>query len=120
VHRGGDVVPSRPEEVTAETALGGEADGVQYAVETAPALLQLGAQRAEVFRIGDVELQDVGFDRQLPGHPLRQAHGPSERCQHDLGALLLGAAGHREGDGLIGEYAGDQDALAFQQHAGTP
>ena len=59
----------------------------------------------------------VGLGGQLPGDPLGQAHGPAERGQDDLRSLLLGAAGHREGDGLIGEDAGDEDALAFQQHA---
>jgi hypothetical protein len=41
VHGGGDVVPPGPEEVAAQAGLGGEADGVEDAVEATPTLLQL-------------------------------------------------------------------------------
>ena len=63
------------------------------AVEAAPALVELARSGAEVGGVGDVELEDVGRCGQALGHPLGQAHGPAERGEHDLGALLLGAAG---------------------------
>ena len=59
----GDVVPPGPEEVAPQAGLGGEADGVEDAVEAAPAPLQLGTEGRHVLRVGDVELQHVGLGR---------------------------------------------------------
>ena len=116
MHGRGDVVPTGPEEVAAQAGLGGEADGVQHAVDAAPAPLQLRPEGGHVLRVGDVELQHVGLGRQTSSHPLRQAHGPPERGEDDLGALLLGQPGRVERDALRGEHARDEEFLGLEQH----
>jgi hypothetical protein len=73
-----------------------------------------------VVGVGDVELEDVGLGREPPGHALREAHGSAERGEDDLRPLLLGAAGDREGDGGVGQHTGDEDALTFEEHRGSP
>ena len=106
-----DVFPRRGEEAAAEARLGRERDRVQHAVE--PAADPLG-ERVEVLRIGDVELDDVGFGRQPARGALGQAHRPAERREHDLGAFFLRALGDGERDRRVVEHAGDEDSLLLR------
>ena len=108
----GDVVPRRGEEAAAETRLGREADRVQHAVEVATDAF---GERVEMLGGGHVELDDRRLGREAPRGPLREAHRPAERREHDLGAFLLRAARDRERDRRVVEHAGDEDALAGEQ-----
>jgi hypothetical protein len=71
-------------------------------------------ERRQVLGVGDVELDDRRLLRQSLGDPLAQRHGPAEVRQDDGGALLLRQARRRVGDRRLGQYARDQDLLAFQ------
>ena len=52
---------------------------------------------------------------QLAGGPLGQGEGPPGAREHDLGPLLLGQPGHGEGQGGVGEDAGDEEALSVEE-----
>ena len=58
----------------------------------------------------------LGGSRQPPRGPLRQAHRPAERREHDLGAFFLRALRDGERDRRVVEHAGDEDALLREQH----
>ena len=115
VERHGDVVPPGGEHAAAEAVGGREADGVEKAVQTVPAGRQRLAGGAQLLGRGDVDLQDFGLPGQLAGGAPGEAERPSRPREDDLGALLLGQAGHREGQRRIGEDARDQKPLAVQE-----
>ena len=85
-------------------------------VETAPALLQVPAKRLEVPRAGDVELEHVRGLGQAGGGALGDPPGTAEAREDDLCALALGLIGDRVGDAVVVENAGDEDALALEDH----
>ena len=116
MHRGGDRLERRVEEVAAERVLRGEADGVDDAVEAAELLADDVLQAGQVLVVGHVQLDDLGGLGQLPGDALGQG-GPGEGGEDDLGALLLGQLGGVEGDGGLHQHTGDQDALAVENSA---
>jgi hypothetical protein len=105
LERDRDVGPGRVEEAAAQAGLRRERDCVEHTVE-------LPADRAcevvEVLLVRDVELDDLGLLREPPCGALGQAHRPTERRQHDLGAVLLRETRHRERDRRVVEDAGDQ------------
>ena len=75
--------------------------------------VEVTGDHREVLLNGHVEFQDVGRVGEFPRHSLRQAQPPAGAGEHDLGPLLLGQLGHAEGEGVIGEDSGDEQALAF-------
>ena len=66
-------------EAAAEARLGGEADGVQGAVDPAPPLAEGVADRLDVGGLGDVELEHVGRRGELAGRALGEATAPGRR-----------------------------------------
>ena len=92
---------------------------MQGPVEPAPARLELGYQRGEVVRAVHVQLEHVGGLGQAGRRALGHTAGPAEAGQHDLGAGLLGALGHRVGDAALGQDARDEQALAGQHQIRT-
>ncbi len=110
-----DVVPVGGEHAAAQAVGRGEADGVQQAVEAVPPAGQRGAGGLQLLGRRDVDLEDLGLDGQLAGRAPGQRQGTAGAGEHDLGALLLGQAGHREGQRGVGEDAGDQEPLAVEE-----
>ncbi len=66
--------------------------------------------------VGHVELDDLGLRGKPARGALREAHGPTERAEDDLGALLLGELGDRVGDRSVVEHSGHEDALTVEDH----
>ena len=64
---------------------------------------------------GDVDLQDLGLDRELAGGALGQREGAAGAREHDVGPLFLGQPGHGEGQRGVGEDAGDQEPFAVEE-----
>ena len=116
VHRRGDRLERRVQEVAAERVRGREPDGVHDTVQAAQLLAHDVGEARQVLVVGDVELDDLGGLRELLGDALGQ-RGPRERGQDDLGALLLGLLRGVEGDGGLQQHTGDQDALALEDSA---
>jgi hypothetical protein len=113
---GGGRLVGGVEEVAAEGVGGGEGDGVQHAVDRAPASRQLLADRSHVGRLVDVQLQDVHLAGQPARGPLGEGAGAAEPGEHHLGPVVQGLAGHRVGDRAGGQHPGDQQSLAVDQH----
>ncbi len=93
VHGHRHVGPFGVEERAAQAHLGGEADGVEGAVDAVPTLGQLVAQRVDLGRVAHVELDHVGLDRQLAGRAPGQRQASPGSGEDDLGALRPGPAG---------------------------
>ena len=100
----------------AERVLGREGDGVQHAVQRTPPVAQRRGDRGDLLGLVDVELEDVGWVGQALGDALGDAHATAETGEDDLGPLTLRALGDGEGDRLLGEDAGDEQALAVEEH----
>ena len=75
----------------------------------------VGRGRRQLVGLGHVDLEHLGLDGQLAGGPPGEREAPPGPAQHDLGALLLGGPGHGEGQGGVGQHAGDQDALSVEE-----
>ena len=115
VERRRDVVPVGGEHPAAQAVGRREADGVQQAVEAVPALGQRRAGGAQLVGGRHVDLEDVGLGGQLAGRALGQREGAAGAGEHDVGALFLGQAGHREGQRGVGEDARDEEPLAVEE-----
>jgi len=89
---------------------------VQEAVEMAEALADLVGHCGDLALVVGVHLQDVGRRGEAAGAHLGELHPLAEPRQQDLRPLLLGEAGHGEGDALRGEHAGDQELAAIKEH----
>ena len=73
-------LPLGVEQGAAEADLGGEADGVQGAVDAVPPLAQLGdAARSNCGGVADVELEHVGLASAAAGGAPGQRQAPPER-----------------------------------------
>src|SRR5438067_7092666 len=114
LERGLDTLPRSGHEVAAERIARREGDGVDEAVEAAPALLERLRQGVDLFLLVDVHLQDLRSGFHPAGALLRQAHHSAKAGQHDVGALFLGRVGYREGDAGWSEDASDQDLLPLE------
>src|SRR3954447_12863732 len=66
-------------------------------------------------RLRDVELPHLWFRRQPAGYALRQAHAAAGAGEDDVGTLLLRDAGGGEGQRVVRQHAGDEDAFAVEQ-----
>ncbi len=108
-------LPVGAQDVAAQTFLGGEADGVEDAVEATPARREVGGGGFEVGGIGDVDLDHVDRGLELARRALGQRQPPPRSREHQLGPFGLGPAGHAEGQRRVGEHARDEDPLPRQE-----
>ena len=119
LERGDRALRRGGEEAAAEGVLGREGDGVQHAVDAAPAVAELARDGLEVLRLVDVELEHVGRVGQLLGRPVGQPLGAAEARQHDLGALLLRLAGDLPRDRVARDDARQEQLLVLEEaHSG--
>ncbi len=93
----------------------GVADGVQQAVHVVPTPGQRGGRRGQLGRFGDVDLEHLGLDGQLPGRPPGQGEPPSGSAEDHLGALALRRPGHGEGQRGVGQHPGDENPFTLEQ-----
>ena len=85
---------------------------MEDAVEAVPARRQRVTGGAELLGLGDVDLEHLGRIGQLAGRALGQRQGPAGTREHNFGPLLLGQPRHGEGQGGIGQDAGDEEPFA--------
>ena len=71
-------------------------------------------QSGHVGRVGDVELEDRRFGRELASGALREPQTPAGAGEDDLGTLLLCELGDPERQRRVGQHAGDEDLLAIE------
>ena len=92
-----------------EALLGREADGVEDAVEPAPARRRgrSAAARRWAGSVTSISMTSTGVV-ELARRAACQRQPPPRARQHDLGPLGLGPAGHPEGQRRVGEHAGDR------------
>ena len=110
----------RGHEATAERVLGRERDRVQRTVNPAPGALERLRQRGEVLGAVDVKLEHLTDGVEFLRCALGHAPHPAEAREHDLGTLPLRLLSGVEGDRVLGDDAGDQQALAGQDHVRPP
>ena len=77
------------------------------------------AHGLDVGGVGDVELEHVGLGRELAGRALGERQPAAGAGEEHLRPLLLGQPGDAEGEGGVGEHAGDEDALAVEEGHGA-
>ena len=88
-------------------------------VDVSPSAHELPGHGINVRLVVDVELEDVGrAARELSGNALGQSARAAERGEHDLGPRLLRHLRDGERDAVVGEDTGDEQLLAFEEHAG--
>lgn len=68
--------------------------------------------------VGHIEFEYLGGVGQFSGGSPGEGQATPGPGEDDLGALLLGVAGHPEGEGRIRENAGDQDSLTVEKRHG--
>ena len=66
-------------------------------------------------RLGDIQFEHRRLGRQLAGGALGEGQPTTGTGEDDLRPFLLGQLGHTEGDGCVGEDAGDHDVLAVEE-----
>ncbi len=98
VHRGGDVLPWRTEEVVTEAGGRGESDGMEHTVHPAERRGDMLAHLVDVFGDRHVELEHRRHGFELARSSLGQRHRASGAGQHDLGAFGDGQSGHAVGE----------------------
>ena len=98
VKGGLNTLPRCGQEVAAQRVGRRIGDGMDEAVEPAPALFEGLGQRIDLLLVVHVHLQDLRGRLHPARTLLRQAHDPAETGQHDVGALPLRHVGDRVGD----------------------
>ena len=115
VERRRHVFPVGGEHAAAQAVGRGEADGVQQAVEAIPTRRQRCSRRAQLLGRRDVDLEHLGLRRELAGGAPGEREGPACAGEDDLRTLLLGQAGHGEGQRGVGEDARDEEPFAVEK-----
>ena len=88
---------------------------MEQPVEPIPPVCESGARRGELFGGGDVDLEHIWFDGKLAGGPLgKRESTPCSRKNH-LSSFFLCQLGHGEGEGGLGEDAGDEEVFASEK-----
>src|SRR2546421_5075437 len=113
-------LPRGGKKVATQRVRRGEGDGMDKAVQPAPALLERLGQRIDLLLVVDIHLQDLRSRLHPPRALLRERHHAAEAGEHDIGALVLGRLSYGKGDAGRSEDAGDQDLLPFEdaRHGG--
>jgi len=87
---------------------------VQCGVHGAPLGPQLLLDLQGMFRVGNVELQDLRLIGQFPGGAFGESQTATGTGEHNFGPLFLCHLCHAEGQRRISQHAGDQDPFTIE------
>src|SRR5439155_9611545 len=112
----GDAFPWRVQELTAERILRCECNRMHESVEAVPTFGNLFDRGLDVTRFLHIHLENVRHRIELFCSHLGDSHHPAEAREQELCACFLQLRRYRVADAAAVTHAGEQHALAFEDH----